>query len=300
MDEVVEETSEFDQILDLKASRNQLDESAEKRRQQRDELNTEAKSWAQERDKYNAQVRELVEKARAHKARRDELNEEVQQAKEKRTELNQVAMEKRLAVADVKRAKVSGGRSGPPIHKLRKDLQELEFRQMTSQFTTEEERDLVKKMGELQDSIKNRDAQLKSDPEIAEAMEAAATAKKEAQTQHKLIREMVTEAQAEHKSMTTLYRQIDELRKIADGHQESFVKAKQAADEAHHSYIEMVKQIHDMDKLIQSKRRRSFTGVTGKSKAKSVAEADELFAKLMAGEKLSTEEVMTIQKAGLL
>lgn len=301
MDEPEEETSEFDQILQLKASRNQLDEQAEKRRQRRDNLNSEAKKWAQERDKYNQQVRSLVKQARAHKATRDELNQQVQEAKEKRQGLNQEAMEKRLAVSELKRARVAGGsRQGPPIHKLRKELQELEFKQMTSELSTQDERTLVKRLSEIQNQIAERETQLKSDPEVAAAMEAAVEAKKEAQVQHRLIRGLVTQAQAEHQSMTTLYRQIDELRKQADGHQESFVRAKKAADEAHHSYIELVKQIHDLDKLIQSKRRHTFTGVSDKTRARSQAEADDLFARFMTGEKLSTEQLMTIQKAGLL
>jgi len=300
MDEPEEETSEFDQILKLKTSRSQLDENAEKRRQRRDELNNEAKRWAQERDKYNLQVRKLVEQARSHKATRDQLNEQVQECKDKRHELNQLAQEKRLAVSELKRANISGGRHGPPVHKLKKELQELEFKQMTSELTTEKERDLVKKLSEIQDQIASRENQLRSDPDVAAAIEAASEAKKAAQEQHKLIRGLVTQAQAEHQSMTGFYRQIDELRKEADKFQELFVKTKKTADEAHFSYIEQVKQIHDLDKLIQSKRRRSFSSVSDKSKARSKAEADELFARFMTGEKLSTEQLMTIQKAGLL
>ena len=301
MDEPEEETSEFDQILKLKTSRSQLDDNAEKRRQRRDELNSEAKRWAQERDKLNTQVRGLVEQAREHKTTRDTLNQQVQEAKDKRHELNQLAMAKRLAVSELKRATISGGgRHGPPVHKLKKELQELEFRQMTSELTTDKERDLIKKMSEIQDQISQKENKLKSDPEVAAAMEAASEAKKEAQNQHKMIRDLVTQAQAEHQTMTSLYRQIDELRKEADKFQEQFVKTKKSADEAHFSYIEQVKQIHDLDKLIQSKRKRSFSSVSVKAKARSQAEADELFARFMTGEKLSTEQIMTIQKAGLL
>jgi len=75
-----------------------------------------------------------------------------------------------------------------------------------------------------------------------------------------------------------------------------FVRAKEKADEVHNEYIEYLRGMQEIDRMTASQGR---VGSFADQKA-NVASAEELFGKFLAGEKLSTEQLMIIQKAGML
>ena len=110
---------------------------AEKHRRQRDELNEKTREWVEKRDALNAQVRALVDDAAKHREKRDALNEQVKAAKENRDKWNKAVNELNEKVSKVKKDNLP--KNGPPISKLKKELKNLEFKQMTSVLTTEKE-----------------------------------------------------------------------------------------------------------------------------------------------------------------
>ena len=99
---------------------------------------------------------------------------------------------------------------------------------------------------------------------------------------HHQVSEYAEKAQAAHDKMIGFYEQADRLRKEADAAQAKFVECKQAADEEHKKHIEQIKSVHEMDRDASSK------------------EAKEIFERFKAGDKLSTEDLMALQKSGYL
>ncbi|MHB8606425.1 MAG: coiled-coil protein, partial [Thermoplasmatota archaeon] len=246
----------------------------------------------------NSKVRELVDKANQHKSKRDELNVNVRAAKGKRDELNMAANTQVEAFNALKKDKLP--REGESIGKLKHRLRQLEFEQQTKVLTPKKEKELMDQISATVKELKMRESAFEADTTVRGAYDAMKTAKAAAEDQHRAVTELANAAQAEHDAMVRLFEEADKFRKEADGAQEQFIKSKVEADKVHHDYIDMVNQIRDLEKVVNSlrtKERRS-RGETTAHEAK--AEAEDIFAKFREGGKLSTEDLMALQKAGLL
>ncbi len=103
--------------------------------------------------------------------------------------------------------------------------------------------------------------------------------------------------------MSGLYERSDELRKEADLAQEEFIKTKMLADEEHRKHIEHIREVHDYDKIIHGMWTKQKAGVTAAAEEAvfdAKKEAEMIFERFKRGEKLSTEDLMTLQKTGYL
>ena len=130
--------------------------------------------------------------------------------------------------------------------------------------------------------------------------EAARLAKEEAERCHKLVSEYAEKAQAEHDEMIKLYEQADSLRKQADEAQAKFIECKKAADEEHKKHIEQIKSFHETDKDFAAIKNKQKAVRKKKTDAESKKAADDIFARFKSGDKLSTEDLMILQKSGYL
>ncbi len=275
-------------------SRDELQQKANMLRKERDRLNDEARRHAEERDVYNAKVRELVNEANEHKKRRDEMNESVRRQKEARDDANRLADEAQKAADGMRRERMPDGDSQVNVAKLKKEARALEYQQMTQVLKPDKERALVERLQEIGRLIKTKEKALKADPELKSALDKAELLKDKAEKTHAKVGELAEKAQSEHDSMIKLYKESDKLRKTADKLQERFVVSKMEADKIHKAYIEYVNQIHEIED-----RMGGHSGA-GISQEQAEAAADEVYDRFKKGEKLSTEDLLTLQKAGLL
>ncbi len=285
-------------IEDFLDKKEKLNARANRHRDLRDRLNDQTKQHAQRRDELNAQVRSLIDEANGHKAKRDELNQDVRTLKAKRDDLNRVANEKADALNALKKDKMP--RDGFSIGKLKHRLRQLEYEHQTKVLSPKAEKDLIDQMGSLQKEIAGKENVLEGDATLKAAYDEMRIAKTDAEDQHKNVTIAANSAQSEHDSMVKLFESADKVRKQADGAQADFIKSKQEADKVHHEYIEMVNQIRDFEKviLVMRSRERGRRSEYGHAAAKQ--EAEDIFQKFKGGEKLSTEDLMVLQKAGLL
>ncbi|MCA1820074.1 MAG: hypothetical protein LC620_08530 [Halobacteriales archaeon] len=268
-------------------------------RRERDRLNDEARKHAEERDVFNAQVRGLVNEANEHKKRRDEMNEGVKRAKEARDDANRLADESQKGADTLRRTRMPEGDASQSIVKLKKEARQLEFQQMTSVLTAAKEKALMDRLKEIGKAIRDKEKMLRSDPELKAALEKADELKEKAEKSHAKVGEMAEKAQGEHDAMIKLYKESDKLRKKADKLQERFVVSKMEADKIHKTYIEFVNAIHEIEDAQAGGSRDSAASQASRAE-KSEAAAELVFQKFKAGEKLSTEDLLTLQKAGLL
>jgi uncharacterized coiled-coil DUF342 family protein len=285
-------------LEELEQKRQVCNNEAEKHRHLRDELNEQTKEWVTKRDELNAKVRELVEEAAKHRETRDSLNVRVKEDKEQRDLWNQKVNELNEKVLKLKKDNLP--REGPPIAKLKKELKALEFKQMTSVLTTEKERGIIEMLSALQAQIKERERALEQNVEVRNAIRELREAKDKAEIHHKNVGELAEKAQAEHDMMIELYEQADGLRKVADAAQENFIETKLKADEEHRKHIESIRQVHDYDKIITGLRQKARRAKKKKEESTAMQEAEQIFEQFKKGEKLSTEDIMTLQKSGYL
>ncbi len=287
-------------VEELIEKRERHNAEAEKHKRFRDKLNDETRSWVARRDELNAQAKEFLEMANSHRSRRDELNQEVREAKGDRDIWNRKVNELAEQLARKKREKMP--RSGPTIGQLKKRLKDLEFQQMTSVLKPDKEKALIESIGELQKEVKEREAQLEKDDEVRGLMKDASEARERAEANHARVGELAEAAQKEHDAMVEIYEKSDAVRREADGAQENFIKSKLHADEEHHKHIEMIKQVHDFDKMLSGLRQREVitSPIRTVGRRTDQDEAKQVYERFKKGEKLSTDDLMTLQKSGLL
>ncbi len=285
-------------LEELEQKRQLHNVEAEKHRKVRDELNEKTREWVEKRDSLNAKVRELVDQAAKHREARDQLNVKVREAKEERDKWNKLVNELNEKVTKIKKENLP--KNGPPVSKLKKELKNLEFKQMTSVLTKEKEQELIDQMGQLQAQIKEREKAYDQNEEVKNAIKELREAKDNAEGHHRDVSDCAEKAQAEHDAMIELYEQADSLRKEADGAQESFIANKLNADEEHKKHIENIRQVHDYDKIIAGMRQKARKAKKKDDEASAKEEAEKIFDRFKAGEKLSTEDLMALQKSGYL
>ncbi|MCJ2512725.1 MAG: phosphoserine phosphatase, partial [Candidatus Thermoplasmatota archaeon] len=271
---------------------------AERHRRQRDDLNEKTRQWADKRDELNSQVRKLIDEANARRENRDKLNSEVREVKAKRDEWNGKFNDLSDKVQGLRREKMP--KDGIPVRRIRAELRTLEKKHMTSVLTPDKERNLVEQMSHLSGQLQAMEKEIEQFTEVRVAEQEAREAKDQAEHFHGQVAELAEKAQAEHDAMLKLYEGADALRKEADDAQEKFIEAKLAADEEHREHIEHIRQVHDFDKLISGIRDKSRRAKREKDDSVVKKEAEDIFDRFKNGEKLSTEDIMVLQKSGYL
>lgn len=282
----------------LEEKRTKQNEEAEKHRRLRDALNEETRHWVEKRDDLNACVREAIDRANEHRERRDKLNNEVRETKSKRDELNRTVAELTDELNQKKREKMPQGQY--PLRKLKAQLRILEKKHMTSVLTPDKERALVEEIGELSSKIQDMEKEFEQFEEIRQIERDLREARKQAEQSHKSVSELAESAQIEHDEMVRLFEEADRLRREADQAQEKFIETKLNADEEHRKHIEYIREVHDFDKIISGMRQKLRKSKKEKEEDTAKKRAEEIFDRLKAGEKLSTDDLMILQKSGYL
>jgi len=304
MEEFVEEQQQSSEDLEvLEQKRSIMNNDAEKHRRLRDDLNKQTKEWVAKRDALNAQVRGLVDDASKHRENRDELNVKVRESKELRDEWNKKVAELNDKVSALRKDREPTEKKPEgdvPIKQLKKQLRDLEFTQQTRTLGQDKEKEIVKQISALARQIEEKEKVSEQGGEVKELVHQLREAKAQAEVYHKAVSEYARLAQAAHDDMIALYEQADALRKEADAAQEKFVECKTAADEEHKKHIEQIKTVHEMDKDVGAIKNRKAKDRKKKVDVESKKEAEEIFERFKAGEKLSTEDLMALQKSGYL
>ena len=172
---------------------------------------------------------------------------------------------------------------------------------MTSVLTSDKEKGLIDSMASIQNEIKGLENEIETDEDVKSLIEESREAREKAEHFHTLVGELADSAQAEHDSMMGIYVNSDASRKEADAAQEQFIKTKMLADEEHRKHIEYIRQVHDYDKIIAGIHQKEGGGIVSSTPQRSVREeATEIYERFKNGEKLSTEDLMTLQKSGYL
>ncbi len=295
-----EETQAPENLAELEQKRKAINDDAEKHKILRDDLNKQTKEWVAKRDALNAQVRELVEEAGKHRTSRDELNQKVRESKALRDEANQKVSQLTEEYRALKSDMPAPDKNQPSVKQLKKEFSDLENKQQTQVLKKGEEEAIVKRLKELDAQINEIEKNQEQSGDLREESAALRAAKEEAEKCHKQVSEYAEKAQAEHDEMIKLYEQADALRKQADEAQAKFIECKKAADEEHKKHIEQIKSFHETDKDFAAIKNKQKAVRKKKTDAESKKAADDIFARFKSGDKLSTEDLMILQKSGYL
>ncbi len=285
-------------IDDMKTNKDEFQKQANELKEKRNQLHQKSKKLADERDQLNSTIREMRNKITEHKKKRDEFNERVKNAKEQRNQLNKSYSAIKKQIEELERKRSSA--SGTNLNELRKQLRNLENEQMTQPMTPQKERKVIELISELHAKIKHQEQLLNQDPHLKKAVEEEKTIKQKAEKQHDLVEKMATRAQEEHENMINLIKQLDNYVQKVNQIQETIVMTKIEADKVHKEFIECVDTIHELERQISSMHEKAYTKKKTFEASTAHKEANEIFERFKRGEKLSTEDLMALQKAGLI
>jgi uncharacterized coiled-coil DUF342 family protein len=285
-------------IDELKIEKDECQKKANILKEKRNKLHSNSKRLADERDNLNSMIRNTRNNISLYKKNRDDLNERVQHAKEQRNKLNSNLLEIKKRIKTLERTQSSS--TGTNLNDLRKQLKILEEEQMTKPMSSKKEKKVIESISELHTKIKKQEELLNQDPKLKKALEEEIAIKKKAEKQHDIVEKLATRAQEEHESMISLIKQLDNsIRKINEI-QEMIVNTKIQADEVHKEFIGYVDKIHDLERKISTAHDEKRIKKKAVEVSTAHKEANEIFEKFKRGEKLSTEDLMTLQKAGLI
>jgi len=287
-----------DSADDLIKEKDELQNNANDLKDKRNNLHDKSKKLADERDSLNSTIRNLRNKISEHKKNRDELNERVRHTKDQRNKLNKSYSEIKKKIEELERERSSA--FGANLNVLRKQIRTLETEQMTTAMSPQKEKKLIENISILHAKIKEAEDKLNKDPKLKKALEEEKIIKQKAEKQHDTVEKLASRAQEEHENMMNLIKQLDNLVKKVNVIQETIVITKIEADKVHKEFIECVDKIHDLERKITTSHEKKHKTKKEEEATAAHKEADEIFEKFKRGEKLSTEDLMALQKAGLI
>jgi uncharacterized coiled-coil DUF342 family protein len=100
--------------------------------------------------------------------------------------------------------------------------------------------------------------------------------------------------------MVECYRNADKSREAADEAHRKFVEAQEAADAEHNQFIACQKELRDYDKVIGGIRKKGKKTKVNKEQKAVRQEAEQVFQQFRAGEKLTTDDILLLQRARLI
>ena len=135
---------------------------------------------------------------------------------------------------------------------------------------------------------------------MKKALEEEKIIKQKAEKQHDSVEKLAKRAQEEHEGMIGLIKQLDNLVRKVNEIQETIVMTKIEADTVHRDFIEHVDKIHSLEREATAVKEKTEKKKKVVEATAAQKEADEIFERFKRGEKLSTEDLMALQKAGLI
>jgi len=284
-----------DQLIKKKDT---LQTRANELKRQRDTLHKKSKKLAMERDDHNAKIREMRNSINNHKKARDEFNERVKHSKQERNTLIIQHSDLKKKVKDMQKHKTLT--SGVNINQLKQQLRKLENEQMTQIMSSQKEKKLIETIADIHQKIQNQEEMLQKDPKLKGALEEEKKVKQKVEKQHESMQKLAKRAQEEHEQMIELVHSLENISKKANALQEEIVLCKIEADKVHKDFIDHVNEIHELERTITTLEKKKTKEKKQEDASVAQKEASDIFERFKRGEKLSTEDLMILQKAGLI
>ena len=249
---------------------------------EREEFNKIAKEQRKIRDELNASLKENLNKAIEFRNERNEINKAVEAAKKARNDANNQI--KSLEWSSGKRDKV----------KIENEIKKIDKIIETRVLDIKKENQLVKNANDLR-------KQLMEIQEDESVKEEAQELRKLSEEEHEKVITLSEQAQAAHEEMLTYFRKTDDIRTAADEAHKKFIEARNNASAKHEEFKAVLSDIHVINKKLGSgkprKRKSDKKSSSGANKNREEKErAEEIFEKFKQGGKLSTEELLLLQK----
>ncbi|HTX60853.1 MAG TPA: phosphoserine phosphatase SerB [Methanobacterium sp.] len=264
----------------LLGEKKDLEKNLKELTRERDALNDEAKEHKLVRDDLNASIKEILDKALEYRKKRDEINQEVKKYKKLRDETNQ----------ELKKLEWSSGRRD--IIKIQDEIKKLDKTIETKVLDIRKENELVKKVTDLQKKLQTMQEDENTKKEALELKELS-------ESYHAKVVELSDQAQETHEQMLTYFKKIDEIRAKADEAHAQFISTREKASAKHEEVKNILKEIRGKNKSLdkaKAKERHKEDIISEKKNLQEKEKAEEIYRKFRDGKKLTTDELLLLQK----
>lgn len=271
----------LDNAMDLK---DEYEKKLSKISEEREQFNQEAKKYREIRDELNNSLKENLNIAIDFRDKRNKINEEVEKNKKLRDKANE----------ELKKMEWSSGRRDRM--KIENEIKKIDKIIETRVLDIKKENKLVKDANDLRKKL----MEIQEDEGVQEeAQELKATS----ESYHAKVVELSEKAQEYHESMLEYFRKTDEIRTNADEAHQKFLEAKNNASAKHEDFKSVLGEIHKVNKQLggmRSKRRDMESRATRKKDREEKEKAEEIYRRFKEGKKVSTEEILLLQKHNIV
>lgn len=249
--------------------------------EEREHFNRVAKEQRKIRDELNAELKVNLNKAIEYRDERNKINKEVEDEKKLRNNANKEL--RNLEWSSGKKDKV----------KIENEIKKIDKIIETRVLDIKKENQLVKNANDLR-------KQLMDIHEDDKVKEQAKELKKQSEEHHKNVIELSEKAQEAHEQMLHYFKKTDEIRAAADEAHQSFINARKSASAKHEEFKKVLSQIHVINKRLGTSRPKRKNSnkkqMAPKRNSEEKEKAENIFDKFKHGKKLSTEELLLLQK----
>ena len=288
--------AELKDLLDER--RKMVDKKATQHREIRDDWNEKTKEFTTTRNELNNEVRELIVQVREQRDLRDQMNEMVREKKKERDGANQAVRDAKETMREkLPEQPQQFDRRGRPVRpdtvqSLTRTMERLEREFEQGKHQGKNETKYFKKMKDL--SAKRK--RLKEQESLSGAAEGNKELKAAVELQeaaHNAVKEAAEAAQSAHDLMIEWNSEVDRQREKAEAAHRKLRTSKKEADKEHSLYIVSLRCLHSIQDILRAMRGAS----AGQGQRPTASnETQDLMAKLLSGETLSTEELMQLQR----
>ena len=272
-----------DTIEGVRQQKDEKEAEISKIAEEREEFNNIAKEERKIRDQLNASLKENLHKAIEFRNERNDINKEVEKAKKARNDANNKL--KNLEWSSGKRNKI----------KIENEIKKIDKIIETRVLDIKKENQLVKNANDLRKQLND----IQEDETVqSEAQEL----KKLSEEEHAKVIELSEKAQEAHEKMLEFFRKTDDIRTAADEAHKKFIEARKNASAKHEEFKVTLSDIHVINKKLGTSKPRKRkadnkpSGPKGNKNNEEKERAEKIFEKFKNGGKLSTEELLLLQK----
>jgi len=261
-------------------------------------LHKDKESWITKKNSIRQDISNIIKDVKGLKEARNELTSKVQENKGNREEFDKTMKDLQTTIDELKvKRDAAQDKLGlkKPIGILQKDIKAMQDKVETIPMSFNAEKKLMQQIKDIRKQLKGADGLLKIQKELREKIQEFNKNKRIRDNSNSKLKSIASHSQAKHKSMLAEAEKIDVLREEEKVAHESFKVAKEKYSERNTILKEKLNEIKEINvKLgIEEKETRK---KQDKAARKSLEERRrEAEAKMMNGEKLTTEDLLVMQ-----
>jgi phosphoserine phosphatase len=182
------------------------------------------------------------------------------------------------------------------IQRIQDEIKKLDKTIETKVLDIRKENELVKQVTDLQKKLQTME-------EDEETRAEAIKLKELSESYHARVVELSDQAQETHEQMIKYFERIDGIRVKADEAHAEFMKIRENASQKHEEVKNVLKEIKAKNKAldkVKAKKRYREDEITHSENIKEKERAQEIYRKFRGGKKLSTEELLLLQKHNIV